>query len=51
MLKKEALEYLPANHREEDNNLVEISAIYEVAKSVLEHKKELSFSDLDKEPY
>lgn len=44
-----ALEYIPANHREDDNGLVDISEIYDVAKSVLESKKENSFSDLDKD--
>jgi len=44
-----ALEYIPANHREEDNTLVDISEIYEIAKSVLESKKEPSYSDLDKD--
>ncbi|MDA3905572.1 MAG: type II toxin-antitoxin system HipA family toxin [Bacteroidales bacterium] len=44
-----ALEYIPANHREDDNSLVDISEIYDVAKSVLESKKETSFSDLDKD--
>jgi len=44
-----ALEYIPADHREDDNSPVKISEIYEVAKSVLENKKETSFSDLDKD--
>lgn len=43
------LEYAPANHREDDNRLVDIGDIYEVAKNVLKNKKETSFSDLDKE--
>lgn len=44
-----AMEYIPANHRENDNNTVDISEIYEVAKNVLESKKEAIYSDLDKE--
>ena len=44
-----ALEYIPVNHREGDSSLLDISEIYEIAKSVLENKKETSFSDLDKE--
>jgi len=44
-----ALEYIPANHKEDDNSPVDISEIYEVAKSVLENKKETSFSDLNKD--
>ncbi len=44
-----ALEYIPVNHREDGNSLVDISEIYEVAKSVLESKKESSFSDLEKD--
>lgn len=44
-----ALEYIPANHREDDNRLIDISEIYNVAKSVLESKKEASFSNLDKD--
>ncbi len=44
-----ALEYIPINHREDDNSLIDISEIYELAKSVLENKRETSFSDLDKD--
>ena len=44
-----ALEYIPADHRENDNSIVDLSEIYEVAKRVLESKKETSFNDLDKE--
>jgi serine/threonine-protein kinase HipA len=44
-----ALEFIPSNHREKDNSLVDISEIYEVAKSVLANKKETSFPDLDKD--
>ena len=44
-----ALEYIPANHREDDNSKVNISEIYEIAKGVLNSKKESSFSDLDKD--
>lgn len=44
-----ALEYIPANHREDDNRPVDISEIYDIAKRVLESKKEISFSDLDKD--
>ena len=44
-----ALEYIPVNHREDDSSLVDIADIYEIAKSVLENKKEISFFDLDKE--
>lgn len=42
-----ALEYFPANHRE-DSRPIDISEIYELAKSVLEGKQETSFDDLDK---
>jgi len=44
-----ALEYLPANHRENDNSLLDISEIYEVAKSVLKSKKETIYPDLNKD--
>jgi serine/threonine-protein kinase HipA len=44
-----ALEYIPVNHRENDNNIVDVSEIYEVAKSVLKSKKETIFPDLDKD--
>ena len=44
-----ALEYIPANHRENDDSNVEISEIYNVAKSALRSKKETVFPDLDKE--
>lgn len=44
-----ALEYIPANHRENDNNIVDITEIYNVAKSVLKSKKETSYPDLDKD--
>jgi len=44
-----ALEYIPANHREDDNNQIEISEIFEVAKSVLDRKNDIVFSDLDKD--
>jgi serine/threonine-protein kinase HipA len=43
-----ALEYIPANHGENDHNTVDISEIVEVAKSVLKSKEEISFPDLDK---
>jgi len=44
-----ALEYIPANHKENDDSHVDVSEIYEVAKSVLGSKKELYFSDLNKD--
>jgi len=44
-----ALEYIPANHREEDDSIVDISELYSIAKSVLSSKKESAFSDLDKD--
>ncbi len=44
-----ALEYIPANHRENDDNLLDISEIYEVAKSVLKSKKETIYPDLNKD--
>ncbi len=44
-----ALEYIPTNHGEDDNSHIDISEIYDVAKGVLESKKETSFSDLDKD--
>jgi len=43
-----ALEYIPANHKENDDSHVDVSEIYEVAKSVFGSKKELYFSDLNK---
>ncbi len=43
-----ALEYQPANHRENDSNTIDIGEIYEIAKSVLENKKETSFPQLNK---
>jgi serine/threonine-protein kinase HipA len=44
-----ALEYIPANHRENDDNPVAISEIYAIAKSVLKSKKRIIYPDLDKE--
>jgi serine/threonine-protein kinase HipA len=44
-----ALEYIPANHREVDHTQVDIHEIYQVARDVLESKKETAFSDLDNE--
>lgn len=44
-----ALEYLPANHRENDSSRVDVDEIYKIAKSVLTSKKKLSFSGLDNE--
>ena len=44
-----ALEYIPANHKENDDSHVDVSEIYEVAKSVFGSKKELYFSDLNKD--
>ena len=44
-----ALEYIPANHRENDDNIVDIGEIYDVAKSVLKSKEETTFPDLEKD--
>jgi serine/threonine-protein kinase HipA len=44
-----ALEYIPANHRDNDTDQVDISDIYYVARNVLESKKETAFSELTKE--
>lgn len=44
-----ALEYIPSLSREGDDKLLNISEIYEVAKSVLESKQETRYPDLDKE--
>jgi serine/threonine-protein kinase HipA len=44
-----ALEYIPVNHRENDNSIIDINEIYDIAKSVLNSKKESSFSDLGKD--
>jgi serine/threonine-protein kinase HipA len=44
-----ALEYIPVNHRENDNSIIDINEIYDIAKSVLNIKKESSFSDLGKD--
>lgn len=44
-----ALEYIPANHRENDNSIVDISEIVEIAKSVLKSKEATTYPDLDKD--
>lgn len=44
-----ALEYKPANHKENSDYTVDVSELLEVAKKVLEGKQEISYSDLDKE--
>jgi len=44
-----ALEYEPINHKENDNYNVNIGDLLEVAKKVLEGKKEISYNDLDKD--
>lgn len=44
-----ALEYIPVNHRINDDNIVDISDLYQVAKSVLQSKKETIFPGLDKD--
>jgi serine/threonine-protein kinase HipA len=44
-----ALEYEPINHKENSNYNVNISDLFEVAKKVLEGKKETSYNDLDKD--
>jgi serine/threonine-protein kinase HipA len=43
-----ALEYIPSNHRENDSSVIDIGNVYQIAKSVLENKKETSFPNLDK---
>ena len=43
-----ALEYIPADHRENDEEPLDVSEIYEVAKSVLDSKMETTYPDLDK---
>ena len=44
-----ALEYLPANHKENENTTVDIGELLDVAKKVLEGKQNITFSDLDKD--
>lgn len=44
-----ALEYEPINHKENNNYKVNVSELIEVAKKVLEGKKETSYNDLDKD--
>jgi serine/threonine-protein kinase HipA len=44
-----ALEYQPYNHRENNEYLVEVSELLDVAKKVLEGKKDTSFGTLDKD--
>jgi serine/threonine-protein kinase HipA len=44
-----ALEYIPANHRENDDNTVDITEIYDIARSVLKSKKKVVYPDLDKD--
>ena len=44
-----ALEYLPADHKENNHRTVDISELLDVAKKVLEGKQETSYGDLDKE--
>jgi serine/threonine-protein kinase HipA len=44
-----ALEFIPASYREDNNSGINITEIYEVAKRVLERKKETAYSDLDKD--
>ena len=44
-----ALEYEPINHKENNNYNVSVTELLEVAKKVLEGKKETSYNDLDKD--
>ena len=44
-----ALEYKPFNHKENNNYNVNVSELLEVAKKVLEGKKETSYNNLDKD--
>ena len=44
-----ALEYMPANHKENKEYSVDVSELLNVAKKVLEGKQETSYSDLDKD--
>lgn len=44
-----ALEYIPANHKNISNFKVDVNELLEVAKKVLENKKETIYFDLDKE--
>jgi len=44
-----ALEYEPINHKENTNYNIDVSELLEVAKKVLEGKKETTYSNLDKE--
>ncbi|MBL4657491.1 MAG: type II toxin-antitoxin system HipA family toxin [Flavobacteriales bacterium] len=44
-----ALEYLPADHKENNHRTVDISELLDVAKKALEGKQETSYGDLDKE--
>jgi len=44
-----ALEFMPANHKENNDYTIDVSELLEVAKKVLEGKQETSYSDLDKD--
>jgi serine/threonine-protein kinase HipA len=44
-----ALEYEPINHKENNSYTIDVSELLDVAKKVLDGKKETSFNNLDKE--
>lgn len=44
-----ALEFVPANSKQNKNYKVDVAELLEVAKNVLENKKEIIYSDIDKE--
>lgn len=44
-----AIEYKPINHKENNNYNINVSDLFEVAKKVLEGKKETFYNDLDKD--
>ncbi|MCD6544547.1 MAG: type II toxin-antitoxin system HipA family toxin [Flavobacteriaceae bacterium] len=43
-----ALQYEPFNHKENNDNNIDVSELLQVAKKVLEGKQETSYNDLDK---
>ena len=44
-----AIEYLPANHKENHNYSIDVANLFDITKRVLEGKYETSYSDLDKD--
>ena len=44
-----ALEFVPANHKEDSEYSVDVSELLDIAKKVLEGKQEISYNNLDKD--